>query len=329
MAPPNMVAPCVCNSVDFVFVMGETGKLDQRIDRLMRSNDDLAHFAYLAAHDLQEPLRAITGFLFLLQNKHGRELSAEARDWLNEATSAAERMSILIQALLTLSRVESQDVIFEVISIRECVDDAISNLKTTIDTKSAEITINDLPRIRGNRPLLTLLFQNLLSNSLKFCRSRPCIDIAASQQAGEWVFSVRDNGVGFNMNYVDRLFHRFQRLHAKAEFPGSGLGLALCKRIIDRHNGRIWAESDGRNGATFHFALPAEIETQLSFGGDYMRKKLGPEEFYCTTPSCTCRIAASEEYCSEECRLIDERKQDGACACSHEMCMEQANEEQT
>lgn len=244
--------------------MNETGKLEQRIDRLTRSNDDLAHFAYLAAHDLQEPLRAITGFLSLIQNKHGEELSGEALDWLNEATRAAERMSILIEALLVLSRVEFQNVVFEIMNSRDSIDDAVSNLKTQIDTKCAEITMSDLPIIRGNRPLLALLFQNLLSNSLKFCRSRPRIDIAASKQAEEWVFSVRDNGVGFDMNYVDRLFHRFQRLHAKAEFPGSGLGLALCKRIIDRHNGRIWAESDGKNGATFHFALPADTEEHLS-----------------------------------------------------------------
>ncbi len=309
--------------------MNETGKLEQRIDRLTRSNDDLAHFAYLAAHDLQEPLRAITGFLSLIQNKHGAELPGEAIEWLNEAMCASERMSILIQALLTLSRVESQDVIFEVINSRDCVDDAVSNLRTQIDTKCAEIRMSDLPTIRGNRPLLTLLFQNLLSNSLKFCRARPRIEIAASTQANEWIFCVRDNGVGFDMNYVDRLFRRFQRLHAKADFPGSGLGLALCKRIIDRHSGRIWAESDGQNGATFYFVLPAEPEAHLTLGGDYMHKKLGPEEIYCNTPSCTCRVAVSEEYCSEECRLIDERKEDGPCACSHAMCTEQSSEEQT
>jgi light-regulated signal transduction histidine kinase (bacteriophytochrome) len=325
MVAPRVFAPIV----DFVFAMNETGKLEQRIDRLTRSNDDLAHFAYLAAHDLQEPLRAITGFLSLLQNKHGNELSGEAIDWLNEATSAAERMSVLIQARLTLSRVESQDAVFEVISVRDCIADAISNLKMAIDAKNADITMAELPVITGNRPLLTLLFQNLLSNSLKFCRCRPRIHISASREANEWIFSVRDNGVGFDMNYVDRLFHRFQRLHAKAEFPGSGLGLALCKRIVDRHNGRIWAESDGQNGATFHFALPAEPQANFSLGGDYMRKKLGPEEIYCSTPSCTCRVAASEDYCSEECRLIDERREDGPCACAHAMCMEQVSEEQT
>src|SRR5579885_2668226 len=151
MVAPRVFAPIV----DFVFAMNETGKLEQRIDRLTRSNDDLAHFAYLAAHDLQEPLRAITGFLSLIQNKHGAELPGEAIEWLNEAMCASERMSILIQALLTLSRVESQDVIFEVINSRDCVDDAVSNLRTQIDTKCAEIRMSDLPTIRGNRPLLT------------------------------------------------------------------------------------------------------------------------------------------------------------------------------
>ncbi len=236
--------------------MNETAKLEQEIDRLTRSNDDLAQFAYLAAHELQEPLRAMTGFLSLLQKQHSTDFSAEAIEWLREAVSAADRMSLLVHALLTMSRIESQEVIFGSASTQKCVQDAISNMRTEIEKTKAEVSISELPQVRGNEILLTLLIQNLLSNSLKFCRVQPKIDITATQSGAEWIFAVKDNGVGFDMNYVERLFHRFQRLHPKAEFPGNGLGLALCKRIVDRHGGRIWAESDGRHGATFCFALP-------------------------------------------------------------------------
>ncbi|HEY9757626.1 MAG TPA: ATP-binding protein [Oculatellaceae cyanobacterium] len=238
--------------------MGDDQQLNNQIDQLARSNDDLSQFAYLAAHDLQEPLRAITGFLSLLKERHKAELSPEATDLLTEALSAADRMCLLTQALLTLSRVESQEIVFEMINSRHCVDDALSNLKTAIEAKDADIIIGDLPVIRGNPTLLTMVFQNLVGNSLKFCDSRPKIRIDATRAANEWIFSVQDNGVGFDMQYIEKLFHRFQRLHAKARYPGTGLGLALCKRIIDRHSGKIWARSDKNQGATFCFSLSAE-----------------------------------------------------------------------
>jgi light-regulated signal transduction histidine kinase (bacteriophytochrome) len=238
--------------------MNDNQQLGEQIDRLTTSNDDLTQFAYLAAHDLREPLRAITGFLTLLKDEHGAELSPEAGELLAQAANAADRMCTLIQALLTLSRVESQEVVFDMVDSHSCVDDALHNLKVEIERKNAVIKVYDLPLIRGNETLITLVFQNLIANSLKFCEIRPEIEILASQKENEWIFTVKDNGVGFDANYTDKLFHRFQRLHARGRFPGTGLGLALCKRIVDRHSGRIWAHSKESEGATFYFALPAE-----------------------------------------------------------------------
>lgn len=238
--------------------MNENDRLNEQIDRLTTSNDDLTQFAYLAAHDLQEPLRSITGFLMLIKDRHGAELSPEAGDLLAQAANAAERMCRLIQALLSLSRVESQEVVFDMVDSRLCVDHALRNLKTEIERKNAEVRVSELPIVRGNETLIALVFQNLIGNSLKFCEIRPEIEILAAREGNEWIFSVKDNGVGFDANYIDRLFHRFQRLHAQALFPGTGLGLALCKRIVDRHSGRIWAQSNENEGATFYFALPAE-----------------------------------------------------------------------
>lgn len=140
--------------------MNDDAKLEQQIDTLTRSNDDLIHFAHFAAHELQAPLRAVTGFLSLLQDKHASELSPEAANWLNEAMGATERMSLLIHALLTMSRIESQEVIFNIISTQRCLDDAIRNLQTEIEAKNAQITVGQLPDIRANETLLTLLFQN-------------------------------------------------------------------------------------------------------------------------------------------------------------------------
>jgi light-regulated signal transduction histidine kinase (bacteriophytochrome) len=231
-------------------------RLNQRIERLTRSNDDLYQFAYLAAHELQAPLRAMEGFLSLVQNKYSSQLPEDANGWLTEACSAADRMCILIRALLTLSRVDSQDVEFEPVDTRLALDDALRNLKPVIEEKKAQIKIDPLPTIPANRALLMLLFQNLIANALKFSSEQPLIEIRASENDDHWLFSVTDNGVGFDMKYVDRLFKRFERLHAQTDYAGTGLGLALCKRIVDRHRGNIWAKSIPGQGSIFQFTIP-------------------------------------------------------------------------
>ncbi|MBX9721356.1 MAG: hypothetical protein K2X81_08180 [Candidatus Obscuribacterales bacterium] len=233
--------------------------LNQQIDRLTQSNDDLYQFAYLAAHELQAPLRAMEGFLQLLRDRYGAQLPDDASALLQEAFNGSERMRSLIQALLTLSRVESQDVQFEPVEARLALDDALKNLKPAIEEKNAQINIGPLPAVAASRPLLMLLFQNLIANALKFSE-RPVIDISATASEDGWLFSISDNGVGFDMKYVDKLFIRFQRLHAPAHYAGTGLGLALCKRIIDRHGGKIWAQSILGKGSNFHFTLPAAPE---------------------------------------------------------------------
>lgn len=230
-------------------------RLNRRIDRLTQSNDDLYQFAYLAAHELQAPLRAMEGFLLLLHDRYGAQLPDDASALLQEAFNASERMRSLIQALLTLSRVESQDVQFEPIETRLALDDALKNLKPAIEEKNAQINVGPLPAVPASHPLLMLLFQNLIANALKFSE-RPVIDISAAPSNDGWLFSISDNGVGFDMKYADKLFRRFQRLHASVHYPGTGLGLALCKRIIDRHGGKIWAESILERGSNFHFTLP-------------------------------------------------------------------------
>lgn len=229
--------------------------LNERIERLTRSNDDLYQFAYLAAHELQAPLVTIDGFLSLLYGKYGSQLPEEANLWLEETVAAAGRMRSVIHALLTLSRVDSQEIEFEPTDSRAALEEALKSLKPVIEETNARIEIGDLPELKAEPTLLMLLFQNLIGNALKFSEA-PAIKIAATQNESGWLFSVADNGVGFDMKYVDQLFNRFKRLHAKAEYPGAGLGLALCKRIIERHGGTIWAQSKCDIGTTIFFTIP-------------------------------------------------------------------------
>lgn len=228
---------------------------NERIDRLTRSNDDLYQFAYLAAHELQAPLVTIDGFLSLLHGKYGSQLPEEANLWVGETVAAAGRMRSVIHALLTLSRVDSQEIIFEPTDSRAALEEALKSLKPIIEERNALIEIGDLPELKAEPTLLMLLFQNLIGNALKFSEA-PAIKIAATQNESGWLFSVADNGVGFDMKYVDQLFNRFKRLHAKAQYPGTGLGLALCKRIIERHGGKIWAQSECDIGTTIFFTIP-------------------------------------------------------------------------
>ncbi len=229
--------------------------MNERIERLTRSNDDLYQFAFLAAHELQAPLVTIDGFLSLLQGKYASQLPEDANLWLEETVAAAGRMRSVIHALLTLSRVDSQEIMFEPTDSRAALEDALKSLKPVIEERSARIEIGDLPEVKAEPTLLMLLFQNLIGNALKFSEA-PVIKIAATQNDSGWLFSVADNGVGFDMKYVDQLFNRFKRLHAKAQYPGTGLGLALCKRIIERHGGAIWAQSECDAGTTIFFTIP-------------------------------------------------------------------------
>jgi light-regulated signal transduction histidine kinase (bacteriophytochrome) len=235
----------------------DSEQLREEIDRLKRSNEDLYRFAYMAAHELQEPLRAIDSFTKLFKDKYGAGLSSEANEWLGETSAGSIRMRNLIKALLTLSLVDSQKFEFDFVNCNDVLKAALVDLKPTIDAKNVAIEIeSDLPRLQANETLLALLFRNLIGNSIKYCTEKPMINIRANERNGEWNFEFKDNGIGFDMKYAAKIFLPFERLHSKLDYPGTGLGLALCKRIVDRHNGKIWAQSTINVGSTFSFTLP-------------------------------------------------------------------------
>jgi light-regulated signal transduction histidine kinase (bacteriophytochrome) len=230
--------------------------LQDEIERLRQSNDDLYKFAYMAAHELQEPLRTIESFLTLLNERYSSELTEEANEWLSETVAGAVRMRDLIHSLLTLSLVDSQELQFELVNSTDVLQAALVDLKPVIEAQQVQIVISDLPTVQADEVLLALLFRNLIGNSIKYCSARPTIRVRAIQKKEECIFEVSDNGIGFEMKYADKIFLPFERLHSKMDYPGTGLGLALCKRIIDRHGGKIWAQSIVNEGSTFSFSLP-------------------------------------------------------------------------
>ena len=230
----------------------------ERTAELMRSNADLEEFAYVASHDLQEPLRMVTSYVQLLRQRYGGKLDHDADDFIGYATDGAGRMRQLIQDLLLYSRVGRRKETLKPVDCRLALDKALGNLSQAIEERGVRVTIGELPRVMADETQLIQLWQNLLSNAIKFSdTSQPEVQVEARQDdAEDWVFSVRDNGLGLDSRFARRIFRVFQRLHTREEFPGTGIGLAVCKKIVDRHGGRIWVESVKREGATFHFTIP-------------------------------------------------------------------------
>ena len=234
-------------------------KLRQTADELENSNKELEQFAYVASHDLQEPLRAISGYMQLLERRYSEKLGEDAKQFINRSIAAVGRMKALIEGLLDYSRVGTRGKPFKPIELSNIVDQAISNLQAAIKESDAVLTYNSLPEVMGDGVQLIQLFQNLLGNAIKFRGDRkPEIHIVADYQEGcaEWLFSVKDNGIGIEPQYAERIFQIFQRLHTSKDYPGTGIGLAVCKKIIERHGGRIWIESELGNGTTFIFTIP-------------------------------------------------------------------------
>ncbi|MBD1995446.1 PAS domain S-box protein [Leptolyngbya sp. FACHB-541] len=224
---------------------------------LARSNADLEQFAYVASHDLQEPLRMVASYLQLLERRYRGQLDDTADEFINYAVDGAMRMQTLINDLLDYSRVDSRGKSFVLTPCSAILDRAIANLQTTIKVAHANVTCDPLPEIMADATQLTQLFQNLISNAIKFCSNqRPQIHISSQRRADAWLFSVQDNGIGIDSEYVDRIFLIFQRLHSRGEYPGTGIGLAICKKIIERHGGSIWVESQPGQGSTFYFTIP-------------------------------------------------------------------------
>jgi light-regulated signal transduction histidine kinase (bacteriophytochrome) len=232
-------------------------RLHQASANLERSNTELQQFAYTASHDLNEPLRMITSYLQLLQDRLKGKLDAQANEFIDYAMDGAQRMRALIADLLAYSRLEAQKNTFEETDCEEVFDTAIQNLRVAIEENKATINRAPLPHVCGDPLQLTQVFQNLIGNGLKFHGTDPpLIQVGANQQDSNWVFSVRDNGIGIDPKDFDRIFVIFQRLHTRQEYSGTGVGLSICKKIVERHGGKIWVESAPRKGSTFYFTLP-------------------------------------------------------------------------
>ncbi len=242
-------------------LMNSQEALKQKAQELSRSNADLEQFAYVASHDLQEPLRTMTSFAQLLRRRYQGKLDANADDFIHFIVDGATRMQGLITDLLAYSRVGSRGKETVSTDCAAVFDQAVANLQTAIVESGAVVTHDSLPTVPCDGAQLIQVFQNLVGNSIKFRDSHsPRVHVAAEPRPSEWVFSVKDNGIGIDPEYAQRIFEVFQRLHTRTEYPGSGIGLAIAKKIVERHGGRIWVESQPHQGATFFFTLPAQCE---------------------------------------------------------------------
>jgi PAS domain S-box-containing protein len=232
-------------------------ELARRAEELARSNAELEQFAYVASHDLQEPLRMISSYTELLGHRYAGKLDKDADDFIFYAVDGAKRMKILINDLLLYSRVGTKIKPFVPVDCNEVFKLAVSNLKILVEDQHAIVTSDPLPTVNADDVRLTQLLQNLIMNAIKFHGPEPPrVHVSARQENNEWNFSVKDNGIGIDSKYFERIFVIFQRLHDKTEYSGTGIGLAVCKRIVQRHGGRIWVESELGKGADFHFTIP-------------------------------------------------------------------------
>jgi len=228
------------------------------LENLKEVNSELERFAYVASHDLQEPLRMITSFIQLLEKRYKDKLDEEANEFITFIVDGAKRMQLMISDLLFYSRIGRKEKEFSQLDINIILENVISNLRIKIEESNAKITHDHLPILIGNEAEFVQLLQNLIYNALKFHRKEetPVVHISAKFQKNQWIFSVRDNGIGIDSQFFDRIFIIFQRLHKKEEYDGTGIGLAICKKIIERHDGKIWVESEVGKGSTFYFSIP-------------------------------------------------------------------------
>lgn len=230
--------------------------LKETLEELRKSNAELEQFAYVASHDLQEPLRMITSFLQLLSKRYEGKLDSDADEFIGFAVDGASRMQELINDLLIYSRVSRKAKKFENINTESTLIQSIFNLKVILDEKNANITYGSLPVVYGDYNQFVQLFQNFIANSIKYSINDPVIHICAEKKDEYWIFQIKDNGIGIDPKHHDRIFRIFQRLHRNGEYDGTGIGLAICRRIIERHGGDIWVDSELGNGSIFYFKIP-------------------------------------------------------------------------
>lgn len=238
-------------------------ELKQKAIELKQSNEELEQFAYVASHDLQEPLRMVASYTQLLARRYKDKLDEDANDFINYAVDGAERMQQLLNDLLQFSRVGTRAKPFKKIETKQAIADALQNLERLIEENEAKITIaSELPTLSVDKLQLTQLFQNLIHNAIKFKgEDRPKIRIGATEHKKSWEFSVSDNGMGIDPKYQDRIFVIFQRLHNREAYDGSGIGLAICKKIVERHGGKIWIDSTPGKGTTIYFTIAKGLES--------------------------------------------------------------------
>jgi len=223
---------------------------------LRRSNEDLQQFAYVASHDLQEPLRAIVSFSQLLEDKYRGKIDKDGKEFIHFITDGAKKMNTLIKDLLSYSRITTHAKPSKLNNLENILKDALFNLQESIKESYAVITYDKMPTLKVDKTQFTQLFQNLLSNAIKFRRQEPPrIHIGVNKVNDEWLFSVKDNGIGIESKFFDKLFNIFYRLHTKEEYPGTGIGLPICKKIVQRYGGKIWVESEIEKGSTFFFTI--------------------------------------------------------------------------
>jgi PAS domain S-box-containing protein len=232
-------------------------RLREKMEELSRSNKDLELFSYSVSHDLQEPLRTVSNFAQLLAKRYKGKLDQDADEFIGFVTDGTQRMQRMINDMLAFSRVGTKGKPFEPTDLDKVIEEVLQNLRGAIDDSKAVVTHDPLPTVKADWSQVSLLFQNLIGNAIKFRgKESPKIQVTCESKEKEFVLTVKDNGIGIEPKDFGRLFVIFQRLHSATEYPGTGMGLAICKRIVERHGGKIWVESEPGKGTAFHFTLP-------------------------------------------------------------------------
>ncbi|MFM1841326.1 MAG: phytochrome, partial [Cyanobacteriota bacterium] len=238
-------------------ILRQAEELAELARNLERSNADLKKFAYIASHDLQEPLNQVSNYVQLLEMRYSEALDEDAKDFIDFAVTGVSLMQTLIDDILTYSKVDTQYAQLTFTDVQSVVNKALANLKQRINQCDAQIEVGSMPAVMADQIQLMQVFQNLIGNGIKFRRdTQPVIKIWGDRREDDWVFAVQDNGIGIDPQFFERIFVIFQRLHTRDEYSGTGMGLAICKKIIEGHRGNIWVESNPGQGSTFYFSIP-------------------------------------------------------------------------